>query len=250
MALAENGVEAVAKATAETFDVILMDVRMPVMNGFDATARIRGLKGARGRVPIVALTAQSFAGQIEESRKAGMDAHLTKPFTPDTLLEVVVHWASVERRSESGLLVQEAVPTDVADAPAPSTVTCPDGPDAGPALEILDTAVFEQAAALLDPETVLSYLRSLAEQGEALLHDLHAPDALAARSNQLAEAAHALAGSAGLFGFGRLAAAGRGFEHAVQAGSQDARSTAQNLTEAVATAIKEIHRRIPARQQA
>ena len=241
--LAENGAEAVARASAEPFDVILMDVRMPVMNGFDAAIRIRALKGPRGRVPIVALTAQSFTGQIEESRRAGMDAHLTKPFTPDTLLEAVAHWAVAGRRPGGGLPMHEAVPADA--APAPSTGTRPDEPDAELASEILDTAVFEQTAALLDPETVSSYLRTLAEQGEALMHDLHAPDALAARGNQLAEAAHALAGSAGLFGFGRLAAAGRGFEHAVQEGTTDARSTAENLADAVAMAIKEIHRRVP-----
>ena len=140
--LAENGVEAVAKATAETFDVILMDVRMPLMDGLDAAARIRGLKGARGRVPIVALTAQSFAGQMAECRKAGMDAHLTKPFTPDTLLEAVAHWAAAGRRPGTALPTQEAVPTDAADAPASSTATWPDEPDAGPTLEVLGTAAF------------------------------------------------------------------------------------------------------------
>ena len=245
--LAENGMEAVAKATAETFDIILMDVRMPVMNGFDATIRIRGLEGAGGRVPILALTAQSFTGQIEESRKAGMDAHLTKPFTPDTLLKAVAHWAAAGRNPEIGLLVHEAAPANSADTPpVPPTTAQPDEPTSGSASDILDAAVFKQTTALLNPATVLTYLQSLAEAAEALVHDLLVPDALTTRGSQLAEAAHALAGSAGLFGFRRLAAAGRHFEHAMQENTPEAEFAAQKLADAAATAIREIHCRRPA----
>jgi CheY-like chemotaxis protein len=82
----ESGAEAIAAATSTDFDVILMDVRMPEMDGLEATHRIRALEGARGRVPIVALTAQAFTDQVAACRKAGMDNHLSKPFDPDTLL--------------------------------------------------------------------------------------------------------------------------------------------------------------------
>jgi CheY-like chemotaxis protein len=86
----ESGAEAVAAAGSTDFDVVLMDVRMPEMDGLEATRRIRALGGARGRVPIVALTAQAFTDQIAECRKAGMDSHLAKPFDPEMLLAVVL----------------------------------------------------------------------------------------------------------------------------------------------------------------
>jgi len=62
---------------------------MPGVDGLEATRRIRALGGARGRVPIVALTAWAFADQVKECFKAGMDGHLAKPFTPDALRDVL-----------------------------------------------------------------------------------------------------------------------------------------------------------------
>jgi DNA-binding response OmpR family regulator len=56
------------------------------------------LEGERGRVPIVALTAQAFTDQIAECHKAGMDSHLSKPFDPDTLLTVVMQTANMRMR--------------------------------------------------------------------------------------------------------------------------------------------------------
>jgi CheY-like chemotaxis protein len=86
---AENGVQAVAAATSADFDVILMDVRMPEMDGLEATRKIRVLEGRRGRVPIVALTAMAFQSDVEDCRAAGMSGHLAKPFRYETLNEAV-----------------------------------------------------------------------------------------------------------------------------------------------------------------
>ena len=88
--LAESGEKAVAAAAVRDFDVILMDVRMPGMDGLQATRRIRALPGARGRVPIIALTAQAFAHNVEACRDAGMTGHLAKPFRYDTLNEAIL----------------------------------------------------------------------------------------------------------------------------------------------------------------
>jgi CheY-like chemotaxis protein len=87
--LAEDGAGAVEFAAAGNLDVVLMDVRMPKMDGLEATRRIRALQGSVGRVPIVALTAQVFAEQIEACCQAGMDSHLAKPFTQESLLAAV-----------------------------------------------------------------------------------------------------------------------------------------------------------------
>ncbi len=86
---AENGVEAVEAAAARQYDMILMDVHMPEMDGTEATEKIRALPGANGRMPIVAVTANA----IEEDRSsyiaAGMDDCLTKPLNMKRLGEVI-----------------------------------------------------------------------------------------------------------------------------------------------------------------
>jgi CheY-like chemotaxis protein len=85
----ENGKIAVAAFEASPvgyYDLILMDVMMPVMGGYEATRLIRGMdRGDAKTVPIVAMTANAFAEDIERSREAGMDAHVSKPVEPPTL---------------------------------------------------------------------------------------------------------------------------------------------------------------------
>ena len=86
---AEGGAEAVAAVANRDFDVVLMDVTMPGMDGLEATRRIRSLPGGRGQIPILALTAQAFTEQVAACRAAGMNMHLPKPFDPDVLLAAV-----------------------------------------------------------------------------------------------------------------------------------------------------------------
>jgi PAS domain S-box-containing protein len=86
---ATGGAEAVAAAGRADYDAVLMDVRMPGVDGLEATRRIRALEGSRGLVPVVALTAQAFGEQIEDCRRAGMSGHLVKPFALDTLLSAL-----------------------------------------------------------------------------------------------------------------------------------------------------------------
>ena len=70
----------------ETYDAVLMDVRMPEMDGLEAAAAIRALDRPDAKtVPIIALTANAFDEDVQRSRQAGMNAHLTKPIEPDNL---------------------------------------------------------------------------------------------------------------------------------------------------------------------
>jgi CheY-like chemotaxis protein len=90
--VASNGREAVAAFERDRFDLILMDVQMPVMGGFDATAAIRERERDRGtgeRVRIVAMTAHAMAGDRDRCLQAGMDGYLSKPVEPDALFAVV-----------------------------------------------------------------------------------------------------------------------------------------------------------------
>jgi CheY-like chemotaxis protein len=69
-----------------SYDVVLMDIQMPELDGVAATARIRKLKGAKARIPIIAMTANAMLGQREEYLGAGMDDYIAKPIQPAMLL--------------------------------------------------------------------------------------------------------------------------------------------------------------------
>ncbi len=90
--LAEGGLAGVAAAASDQFDVILMDCQMPVVDGFEATRRIRAHEGSGPRIPIVALTANALQGDRERCLTAGMDDYLTKPFSRGALRSVLERW--------------------------------------------------------------------------------------------------------------------------------------------------------------
>ncbi|HTF89790.1 MAG TPA: response regulator [Planctomycetota bacterium] len=96
--IAEDGQRAVAAAAAESFDLVLMDCQMPVMDGFEATTRIRASAGSTPRdVPILALTANALDGDREACMRAGMDDFVAKPFRAAELVAVMDRW--IESRS-------------------------------------------------------------------------------------------------------------------------------------------------------
>jgi len=93
--IAGNGREAVEAMQRQSFDVVLMDVQMPEMGGFEATETIRSLERENGnRTPIVAMTAHAMKGDRERCLTAGMDEYLTKPLDPKQLCHVVEQMAA------------------------------------------------------------------------------------------------------------------------------------------------------------
>jgi PAS domain S-box-containing protein len=97
--LASDGQEAVNAVKQRNYDVVLMDVQMPVMDGYTATREIRNLKSAIRNVPILAMTAHAMAGDEDKSLQAGMDGHVTKPIDPDQLFSTLQKWIkSSEKR--------------------------------------------------------------------------------------------------------------------------------------------------------
>jgi two-component system sensor histidine kinase/response regulator len=91
--VAKNGREAVERVQSMKFDVILMDVQMPEMDGFQATAAVRAM-GNGSYVPIIALTAHAMAGDEEKCLAAGMDGYLAKPLELAALVQAVEQYAS------------------------------------------------------------------------------------------------------------------------------------------------------------
>jgi len=106
--IASDGRQAVDAVLCGDFDVVLMDIQMPELDGLQATRRIRALPPPKGSVPIIAVTAHAMAGAREEYLAAGMDDYISKPFQPALLLSTL---AKLPRRGS--MAVAAATPRDV-----------------------------------------------------------------------------------------------------------------------------------------
>jgi CheY-like chemotaxis protein len=93
VAVANNGREAYEAFVKESFDLILMDVQMPEMDGFEATEAIRSSKLEHSDLPIIAMTAHAMKGDRERCLEAGMDAYISKPIRAQTLYDTVQRYA-------------------------------------------------------------------------------------------------------------------------------------------------------------
>ena len=121
--VAPNGREALKRLAAEEFDVVLMDIQMPEMDGFQATAAIRKLEDAtKARLPIVAMTAHALKGDAERCLAAGMDAYLSKPVNGHELIALVERLAEPQTGDRISSLVAR---TEVHGTQPPSEVELP-----------------------------------------------------------------------------------------------------------------------------
>jgi len=151
--LAENGQQAVDAITDRSYDLVLMDIQMPVLNGLDATRKIREVEAASGRnnrTPIIALTASALKGDEEKCLAAGMDGYLAKPIRRRQLIQAVDRWIGLKNRSEESSIPQE--PEKIAEASAGGDGTIMD----------IATAIEEFG----DAETVRTIARQLIENAD------------------------------------------------------------------------------------
>jgi signal transduction histidine kinase/CheY-like chemotaxis protein len=259
VSFAEEGGAAVSAAADRDYDVIVMDVRMPGMDGLEATRHIRALPPPRGQVPIVAMTAQAFAEQVVECHLAGMNAHVTKPFAPEVLCAAVRDAALADQPSaaasasveEGDATAMPALAMSDGSARAPAfadkTILAAQHPaEAGAAVIGFDRSVFARTAGLLAPDIVVSSLETIASRGKAYLQLARAPGKFEVNLLALAEMAHTLGGCAGMFGFGRLANASKRFEYAVQSNAPETGLRASDLIAAVDEALVEIETNLAA----
>ena len=144
----ENGEEAVRAAQEQDFDIVLMDLHMPIMDGFAAARAIRALPLPRGAMPIVALTADAFQDSQEQARLAGMDEMITKPAHLPQLRELLARYGGV---------------TSAPPGPTVNSMT-PDGH-----ADIVDRATVEQFHASLSPQKYAALLNSFFEAHIATL---------------------------------------------------------------------------------
>ncbi len=110
--LARNGADAVEMARRTAYDLILMDVQMPVIDGLEATRRIRGLPG-REATPILAATANAFAEDRQRCLEAGMNDHVGKPLDPQALLAALAKWLPCRAPPSVTSPTRQAKATDV-----------------------------------------------------------------------------------------------------------------------------------------
>lgn len=174
--LAATGKEAVAAFRRGQFDLILMDIQMPEMDGFEATRTIRRLPPEGATIPIVAMTAHAMKGDQEKCIEAGMDAYVPKPINPDALFEAM---DKVLRHS----LKEKEAPPPVQKAFVPKTF------DLSTAMENVldDKDIFREIAGI--------FLQELPDSLATIRLGLLKKDGKA-----IEQAAHSLKGSVGNFG--------------------------------------------------
>jgi two-component system, sensor histidine kinase len=110
-AMVVNGKEAVQAVQREAYDMVLMDVQMPEMDGISATKAIRALVGPERAVPIIALTANAMVGQRESYLAAGMNDYVTKPIQPSLLFTAIKRWAKAASAAAAPRAAFAANPT-------------------------------------------------------------------------------------------------------------------------------------------
>lgn len=100
---AENGYVAVEKIKNENYDIVLMDIQMPVMDGFEATKAVRTLRSSKKNIPIIALTANATRASIEQCLVNGMNDCLSKPFTPEELYDKLARYKYISGQKKKNM---------------------------------------------------------------------------------------------------------------------------------------------------
>jgi len=197
--VAENGLQAVDAVSKADYDVVLMDIQMPEMDGIQATKRIRAMAPPKGAVPIVALTAHALAGQREEYLAAGMDDYLSKPVNPAALLGKLAEFSGK-------------------DGAPPHTQPAAETP--APALsEVLEKAGIESAALeTLDSVMTAEESREFVEAFRTELETRMSRMVTAETPASLAADAHALIGTAGNVGAMKVSELASAVEKSCKAG--------------------------------
>ncbi len=232
--VAENGLQAVAAVNRGDYGLVLMDLAMPEMDGLEATGCIRDMPGKRGRVPIVAMTANVFAEDRQRCFDAGMDDFLIKPIERGSLYKAVLHWLGglashrglpaaaagrpeAPRAARGGAQVAPGLAAAAASAADPATDGAVDDADSDGAPPVLDLPAIEELeaglSAQLMPTVIATYIDEV-QQRVAEVERLSADGDASAVGDE----GHGLKGSAATFGTAALRALAQEIEFAGRAG--------------------------------
>ncbi len=180
---AANGVEALERLGRESYDLVLMDCEMPVMDGFSATRALRRSEAPGRHLPVVALTADVTREGREACLAAGMDDHLGKPFTREALSAMLQRWLAAPPKALSQTLAPVEAPPAAAGPPA--------APEA--AAELLDQGTLDalRALPLRGSQSMLSRVAATYLSDSERLLDAIERAIAAGQAGELAQAAHA-----------------------------------------------------------
>jgi CheY-like chemotaxis protein/HPt (histidine-containing phosphotransfer) domain-containing protein len=194
----ESGAEALSQLLRRPFDVVLMDVQMPVMDGVEATRRIRALPPPVNVIPVVAMTAAVLTEQVAALKASGMDDHLAKPFRREEILHMVARW------SKRGPAPEPALAQEEATVPA-----------------ALEREVLRQLLTLIGPQTLRRMLGQFSDRLAQL--DVWLPGARGDNGcpAELTALVHQLVSSSGMLGFAALSQALRRLEEAMRLGEDE-----------------------------
>jgi CheY-like chemotaxis protein len=193
----DNGLSAIEAVQATRYDVVLMDIQMPGLDGMETTRRIRALPAPVSKVPIIAVTANAMSGAREEYLAAGMNDYISKPFAPAELR------TKLERLAATGV-----VRLDAADAPTAASPT-----------PIFDPARLDELKEMTDKAAFAGMVGDFAQSLEARIARLKD---LVERANWLeaAREAHDVGSISGTVGAARLSSLARELEGICKAGGQ------------------------------
>jgi CheY-like chemotaxis protein len=181
--VASNGAEGLAACQGKRFDIVLMDLQMPVMDGMTATRKIRESETS-GHTPIIALTANAMTGDRELCESAGMDGYLTKPIEVERLRNIL---------SKFGLEIKDSEPAGVAPQIGTAQSGAAANPPTHPEAEPVDLGEFQRITDG-DPAFAQELIAAFILSGEQQLAELLSAAAKKDR-NALARAAHKLKGA-------------------------------------------------------
>ena len=158
-----NGAEAVRSLETIPYDLVLMDMQMPVMDGIEATRRIRDPESAvlQHQIPIIAMTANALQGDREQCLQAGMDGYVTKPVSPKALAEAIERWLPPD-----GVAASTAPST-----PTPTPTPTPPEPEAAKAEAVTPETVAEAEPPVFDRAGLLARLMGDEELGQIVMRE-------------------------------------------------------------------------------
>jgi PAS domain S-box-containing protein len=191
---AANGLEALAAIRRQKFDLVLMDIQMPVMDGIEATRQIRAMEPDKAEIPIIALTANAMTGVRDQYFAAGMDDYLSKPFERGDLLAAVQGWLHRPRPTRS-----PAPPADTVNKNPPRDIP------------IFDATILAGLIDALPPAELKSLFEAFCASSLEILARAET-DAAAGNLTDLAKAAHDMVSTSGNFGAHRVLALARRLE--------------------------------------
>lgn len=215
-----NGLEAVDAARSRPYDLVLMDIGMPEMDGVAATRAIRAIEGPIARVPIIALTAHVMRGERESLLGQGLDDYLAKPIDRTALLECLTRWLTPEAPQVTG-----SHHTEIPDHAHGSDSSI----DRRVLDQLLEDVGAENAEAVVD-----AFVLELERQADQLQEAADKSD-----QEAMAQAAHRIKGSAASFGANQLSRLAASIEQAARSGEAESAVTAMGEFRGLAKSSKD-----------